>query len=202
MPSRDAISVVLGRFYPVVGQGLREILREDSRFAVTESDLSCLAIESPAPRVAIVDRSDEVVLRNRVAPGARDTEIVVFACDPELAYGKMLLACGVTCVSWNMPAAEIREVIHLAASGARIFASSTHARIERRWRDDAPSLTDREIEVLEYLSRDKAYGEIALALEISAETVRRHTGSIRRKLGVANRGGLVGLPVPNRSSAT
>lgn len=200
------ISVVLGRFYPVVGRGLQETLREDAGLTVIGSDLSCSDMErivhQQVPQVAILDRRDEVVLRGRLTPGTRDTAIVVFACDPEPAYARMLLACGATCVSWNASAKEILEVIHLAASGARLFASADSARIERWWPADALPLTDRETQVLEHLSRDETYAEIALALEISAETVRRHTVSIRRKLGVASRGDLVGLPVPSRRAAT
>lgn len=45
-------------------------------------------------------------------------------------------------------------------------------------------LTPRELEVLRHVSREASYGEIALAMGIQVETVRKHTASIRKKLDV------------------
>jgi NarL family two-component system response regulator YdfI len=49
------------------------------------------------------------------------------------------------------------------------------------------SLTERELEVLDYLSRGLANKQIALALELSEHTIKFHLSSIYTKMGVANR---------------
>ena len=51
-------------------------------------------------------------------------------------------------------------------------------------------LTIRESEVVEMLRRGSSTSEIAAALGIAAVTVRRHVGSIERKLGVSDRAGV------------
>jgi ATP/maltotriose-dependent transcriptional regulator MalT len=49
------------------------------------------------------------------------------------------------------------------------------------------SLSERERDVLRLLAAGLTNNEIADALFISAETVKKHTGSIYAKLGVGNR---------------
>lgn len=50
-----------------------------------------------------------------------------------------------------------------------------------------PSLTSREVEVLEYLARGKSNKEIGALLGIGETTVKSHLGSIFRKLDVLSR---------------
>lgn len=54
-------------------------------------------------------------------------------------------------------------------------------------------LTIRESEVVELLRRGASTSEIAAELGIAPVTVRRHIGSIERKLGVADRAGVIRL---------
>jgi len=54
-------------------------------------------------------------------------------------------------------------------------------------------LTIRESEVVELLRRGASTAEIATELGIAPVTVRRHVGSIERKLGVSNRAGVIRL---------
>lgn len=49
------------------------------------------------------------------------------------------------------------------------------------------TLSKRELEILEMLSRGLVYKEIAAELFISAETVRKHVYNIYNKLHVSNR---------------
>ena len=61
-----------------------------------------------------------------------------------------------------------------------------------------PLLTRREGDVLVLLRQGRSNAQIALALQIGVETVRSHARSIYRKLGVASRRELIGLPAPPR----
>ena len=53
--------------------------------------------------------------------------------------------------------------------------------------NDLNSLTNREKEILELLSRGMMYKEIALALNLANDTIRKHVYHIYEKLHVTNR---------------
>jgi DNA-binding NarL/FixJ family response regulator len=55
------------------------------------------------------------------------------------------------------------------------------------------SLTTREWEVVEMLLRSSSTSEIAVELGVAPVTVRRHVGSVERKLGVSTRAEVVAL---------
>lgn len=60
-------------------------------------------------------------------------------------------------------------------------------RSEGRTNQAMPSLTAREIEVVESLSRGLSYSDVAKCLDISTNTVRAHVRSIYEKLAVATK---------------
>jgi DNA-binding NarL/FixJ family response regulator len=63
------------------------------------------------------------------------------------------------------------------------------------------SLTTREWEVAELLLRAASTSEIATQLGVAPVTVRRHVGSVERKLGVATRAEVVALLTAGTSTA-
>ena len=58
---------------------------------------------------------------------------------------------------------------------------------EVNYTDAKKDLSDREREVLQWLSKGFSYKEIAIKLFISIETVRTHIRNIYEKLHVANK---------------
>ena len=65
--------------------------------------------------------------------------------------------------------------------------------VESRFEAKMATLTPREREVFEGLSRAETNDEIAHELQIGVETVRTHTAKILRKLGVRSRRALIGI---------
>jgi len=63
------------------------------------------------------------------------------------------------------------------------------------------SLTTREWEVVELLLRSASTSEIATQLGVAPVTVRRHVGSVERKLGVATRAEVVALLAAETAAA-
>jgi DNA-binding NarL/FixJ family response regulator len=63
------------------------------------------------------------------------------------------------------------------------------------------SLTTREWEVVELLLRSASTSEIATQLGVAPVTVRRHVGSVERKLGVATRAEVVALLTAETAAA-
>lgn len=58
---------------------------------------------------------------------------------------------------------------------------------DKAYRDSAPSLSNRQIEVLRLVVRGMSNPEIAEKLEVSVETVKTHLKSILAKLGASSR---------------
>jgi DNA-binding NarL/FixJ family response regulator len=192
-------TVVIGRFAPVVGRGLLDVLSEDHLVRVLANALECAALErmiaQHTPDVAIVDAPAERSTLMRLRTIGPATGIVVFAHDPSPAYGMGLMAAGATCVDRSVSAAEILKAVRVAARGGRVFASPNGAYVERCYPPDASPLTEREVQVLRYVSERTPYARIADALGISVETVRKHVANIRSKLGVQNTHELFGMRV-------
>jgi DNA-binding NarL/FixJ family response regulator len=202
----EPITVVLGRFDALVAHGLEQILREDRDVEILDTDLDRTALEQAvsvqAPRVAILDEADVA------DPSALDhlmaarplIGIVVLAHLPTVAYGMRLLAGGANCVAKESSAENILAAVHIAADGRRVFVADDGHLVERSHADAIASLTPRETEVLEYLSKGRSHGEIAHALQLGVETVRTHAAHIRGKLGVRNKRELIGLAIPVQSA--
>ncbi len=198
------VTVVLGRFDALLSRGLTQVLSEDRSLQIVGADLDRAALEdavvSRMPQVAILDEA--IARESAVLERLRDAQpaigIVVLAHLPTVAYGMRLLARGASCLSKHVSGADILAAVHIAADGRRVFADVDGHLVERSSPATA-SLTPREVEVLEYLSRGRSHAEIAHALQLGVETVRTHSAHIRRKLGVRNKRELTGLPIPVQS---
>jgi DNA-binding NarL/FixJ family response regulator len=201
------VTVVLGCFDPLVGRGLKQLLSEDQELLVIGADLDRAALEhagaSQAPQVAILDEA--VAAHPTVLERLKATHptigIVVLAHLPTVAYAMRLLAAGASCLAKDVSAAEILAAVHIVADGRRVFADVDGHLVERSYPAAVASLTPREVEVLEFLSRGQSHAEIAHALQLGVETIRTHAAHIRGKLGVRNKRELIGLSLPALSEA-
>lgn len=199
------VTVVLGRFDPLVGRGLAQILQEDQGLRIIGSDLDRAALEhavmSQAPQVVVLDEAvAQSTVLERLMAARRPIGIVVLAHLPTVAYGMRLFADGASCVAKEASAEDILAAVHIAADGRRVFAADDGHLVERSHPAAVASLTPREAEVLEYLSKGRSHGEIAHALQLGVETVRTHAAHIRGKLGVRNKRELIGLSIPVQSA--
>jgi DNA-binding NarL/FixJ family response regulator len=204
MPSSDDdkyIAVALGRFDALLGRGLRQILSEDARLQIVDTDLDTGALErivaQQAPLIVLLD--EESVAKPSVLARLRASQptigIVVLVHRPARACGMRLLAAGASCLPKDVSAADVLAAVHIAADGRRVFADDGHL-VERSRPAVSASLTPREVEVLECLSRGQSHAEIAHALQLGVETIRTHSAHIRGKLGVRSKRELIGLTIP------
>jgi len=88
-------------------------------------------------------------------------------------------------LSKNAPREEILAAIETVAGGGTYFPERIAQWMAER--DDRSSLSAREVEILEMVSRGLTNKEIAGALQISHYTVRNHINHISAKLQVADR---------------
>jgi DNA-binding NarL/FixJ family response regulator len=91
----------------------------------------------------------------------------------------------------------IADALLRVAAGERVFTPEQEkmavdelGRLARRARDSSgvrASLTDREVEILEYVSHGLTVKQVAKRLALSPRTVETHIAKLYRKLGVRNR---------------
>ena len=92
-----------------------------------------------------------------------------------------------------------RQIVFQAvAAGAAGYLSKdadrleiTHAILAVNWRPDAPSLSERERQVLEMIAEGMLAPEIGRRLYLSPATVKSHLQSLYEKLGVSDRAAAV-----------
>lgn len=193
-------TVVLGRLDSVLALGVVMLLREDPRLQVIECGPTDRALEDLLadwePPVAVVGETVEATMVEHLRSICPQTMVLVLAHDPSHDRGMGLLAAGANCVARCAPAFDLGAMVHRTARGERFFATADGGWIERRYPSHAEPLTDREREVFVYVTKGASHAAIACALDISYRTVQWHVARIIEKLGVQNRGELIGMPVP------
>ncbi len=85
----------------------------------------------------------------------------------------------------SAPRGELLSAIRAVAAGERHLPAALAQRLAGRV--GTPDVSEREREVLQLIARGKANKEIAAALGISEETVKRHASNLFVKMGVADR---------------
>jgi DNA-binding NarL/FixJ family response regulator len=84
-------------------------------------------------------------------------------------------------VSTRDDLARLHEALVAAGAGRRYMSERLRAIL------DGPTLTDRQIEILDRMARGEGRPEIARALGLSESTVRTHTKELYKRLGVNER---------------
>ncbi|WP_035793476.1 response regulator transcription factor [Kitasatospora mediocidica] len=88
-------------------------------------------------------------------------------------------------------AQELVAAVRTVAGGGSVLSPSAVGRLMRRMRGGSPSLSKREIEVLQLLADGLSNRQISAQLFISEATAKSHLTNIYGKLGVESRGAAV-----------
>jgi DNA-binding NarL/FixJ family response regulator len=196
------IRIVLVDDHPVVRAGLRALVDgQDDLTVVGEADGLEQALEVVAanpPDVVLMDLSlgagraggAEVT----AALGALDAPpavLVLTTYDTESDILRALEAGARGYLLKDAPPEELFRGIRATARGETVLAPSVAATLVRRTTPGASTITDREVEVLELLSRGLGNKEMARELFVSEATVKSHLSHIYTKLGVDTRAGAI-----------
>jgi len=193
------IKVLIVDDHAVLRQGLRLILREASDLNVVGEAASGMeAVERTkilAPDIVLLDiqlpdiSGVEVARQIRsVRPEARILMLTVSDRSDDLLGALKAGARGY--LLKNASAEEVLEAIRRVAAGEAVLPPELTARLIDELAKPEPTsetLTDREIEVLQYLAQGFGNKEIAAALAISENTVKTHVRHILAKLNVRSR---------------
>jgi DNA-binding NarL/FixJ family response regulator len=185
--SPERLRVLVVDDHDVVQWGIRLMLTEQSwveRCLSASSGVDALALARRyRPHVALVDlfigeeSGAEICEQLRAAEPA--TRVLLFsgagAISPHAA--RAAGASGFASKDW--PAQKISDAVRLVGLGRSVF--------ERSESQGALGLSDRERDVLALMAAGSTNPEIAEALHLSKHTIKEHTSSVFRKLGVRNR---------------
>ncbi len=202
------VRIVLVDDHPVVRAGLRAIIEgQDDLSVVGEAgDLAA------AERVVAAERPDVVLMDLSLGDGPGGAEVtarltalaqpprvlVLTTYDTESDIIRALDAGAQGYLLKDAPPEELWSGIRSVARGETVLASSVAATLVRRSTSPGPLVTEREVEVLELLSRGLGNKEMARELFVSEATVKSHLSHIYTKLGVDTRAGAVAAAIEQR----
>lgn len=175
------IRVLLEVSSPALRAGLRAILSSDKTIKVVNDSLD----EDMEADVIIASASHASFSSNRLMDSPSAAILLLSDALPNVReMRRSAQAWGV--LPADASAEEISAAVHALAQGLIVGTSSLLFESESEPLSDGP-LTERELEVLDLLSKGLANKQIAVELGISEHTVKFHVSSIYQKLNVTNR---------------
>jgi DNA-binding NarL/FixJ family response regulator len=183
--------------HPIVRSGITSVLATQSDVEVVgEASNGRDAVEAAIrlePDVVLMDLRMPVlngvgasaeILRAR--PATRIVVLTTYASDGEVL--RAIEAGAVGYLLKDVPHEELFRALRAVARGERYLAPVVTERLMSRLQRPARiALTDRELDVLQSVSRGHGNKQIASALGIAEPTVKAHLVHIFEKLGVENR---------------
>jgi DNA-binding NarL/FixJ family response regulator len=192
--SKAAVRVLIVDDHPVVRAGLASLLRrqiglklagaahsaEEAMEVLKRSSVDVMLLDLRMPSINGID------LLNLLKTQDDSPRVIILSSyEFEEEIYRAVKAGARGYLSKNAPREEIVAAIEAVAAGGTYFPERIIQWIEER--DARSSLSAREIEILEMVSRGLTNKEIAGVLQISHYTVRNHINHISAKLQVADR---------------
>lgn len=202
------IRIVLVDDHPVVRAGLRALIGAQDDLSVVGEAYDLTSAE----RVVARQRPDVVLMDLSLGDGPGGAEVtalltslpepprvlVLTTYDTEADILRALDAGAHGYLLKDAPPEQLWSGIRSTARGETVLASSVAATLVRRASSPGPVVTEREVEVLELLSRGLGNREMARELFVSEATVKSHLSHIYTKLGVETRAGAVAAAIERR----
>jgi two-component system NarL family response regulator len=195
MPEPAKIRILIVDDHRVVRVGLRTLISAEADMEVvaeaSDGPGALAAYETHHPDVTLLDLrlpdmgGPEVIteLRKR-DPKAKVIVLTSFDADEDIFRAVHAGARGYL-LKGTFPDGILEEAIRSVHAGNRIIPNEVADRLVDRMTN--PSLTPREIAVLELVAKGLSNREIGTALSTSAGTVKTHLKRIYAKLGVGDR---------------
>jgi DNA-binding NarL/FixJ family response regulator len=208
MTANPTISILLVDDHPVVRQGYRRVLENQSDFrVVAEADNAAgayVAFKTHAPDVVVMDISMKgasglEAIRNIRARDDR-ARILVFSMHSEAALVKTAFNAGASgFVTKSSEPAALIQAIRSVARGERAMSDDiAHALAEDSLNPSQSMLErlgEREIEILRQLAAGSTADQIAANLNLSLKTVQNYHYMVKAKTGLQTDAQLVRLAV-------
>jgi DNA-binding NarL/FixJ family response regulator len=191
------IRILIADDHPVVRDGLSGIFGGAEDFEVvglaSDGEEAVELARRLKPDVVLMDlrmpRMDGVTAIRQLAPAQRILVLTTFDADTDVLPAIEAGATGY--LLKDAPRSELYRAVRAAARGEAVLSPPVATRVLRAARSDEPSLSAREIEILELVARGTTNREAAERLFISEATVKTHLIHIYAKLGVPDRASAV-----------
>ncbi len=186
------ISVLLVDDHALVRSGFRRMLEDDPGIqVVAEASDGHDAVESALrlrPMVVVMDFAlpsmNGAVATRQILKSAPETAVLILSMHSEPSYVRTCLEAGAQgYLLKNAMDLELVAAVKQVAAGVRVLDPRLGALAES---GEEPSLTTRELEVLQLIVNGKSNKEIATVLGLSANTVAVHRANIMQALGIHN----------------
>jgi DNA-binding NarL/FixJ family response regulator len=207
----DKITVLLVDDHAVVRRGFRRMLDDDETLEVVgEASNGVEAVrlaEKLRPEVIVMDcalpEMTGLEATRKILQSHPETAILMLSMHSEDTLVRQALDAGARgYVLKNAMDLDLASAIKSVAAGKSVIDPQVQRTESLKGERDA-ALTERELEVLQYIVAGKSNKEIASELDLSVNTISVHRANIMERLGIhktaelvvyAIRNGLVNLP--------
>ena len=192
------ITVLLVDDHGLVRRGFRRMLEDEPGIQVVgEASDGNDAVEAAArlhPAVVVMDFAlpsmNGAVATRCILKARPETAVLILSMHSEPTYVRTCLDAGARgYLLKNAMDLELVDAVKRVAAGERVLDQRLGSLAERE--EDAPSLTTRELEVLQLIVLGRSNKDIATVLGLSANTVAVHRANIMQALGIHNTAELV-----------
>ena len=209
MPKK--ITVLLVDDHGLVRRGFRRMLEDEADIEVIgeagDGEESVKLAKKLRPRVVVMDCAlpgmNGLEATRQIAAESPETSVLMLSMHSESTWVRQAIEAGARgYVLKNAMDLELGPAIRKIAAGETVFDPKVEQKTTLRGERNT-ALTQRELEVLQMIVDGKSNKEIAIALDLSANTVAVHRANIMNTLGIhktaelvvyAIRAGLVNVP--------
>jgi DNA-binding NarL/FixJ family response regulator len=194
----ESISVILVDDHNLVRRGFRRLLEDDPGISVVgeagDGHEALALVSSLKPDVVVMDFAlpsmNGAVATRRISALSPSTAVLILSMHEEATYVRTCLEAGARgYLLKNAMDLELVSAVKKAAAGERVLDPRLGRLAEQS--EPAPSLTTRELEVLQLIVHGKSNKDIAVVLGLSANTIAVHRANIMQALGIHNTAELV-----------
>jgi len=202
----DRLRILLADDHAVVREGLKALINAQPDMAVVgeaADGLEAVALAAAVnPDVVVMDvsmpRLNGIAATTRMKAEGPYRRVLALTVHEDTGYLRRLLEAGANGYALKRAAAEelVRAIRTVAGGGTYLDPSLAGAVVggfvgEPPEKTTAAELSDREVEVVQYIARGYSNKEIAARLKLSVKTVETYKARSMEKLGLRNRVALV-----------
>ena len=205
------ITVLLVDDHSLVRSGFRRMLEDEADIEVIgeagDGEESVKLAKKLRPRVVVMDCAlpgmNGLEATRQIIDESPETSVLMLSMHSESTWVRQAIEAGARgYVLKNAMDLELGPAIRKIAAGETVFDPKVEQKTTLRGERNT-ALTQRELEVLQMIVDGKSNKEIAIALDLSANTIAVHRANIMNTLGIhktaelvvyAIRAGLVNVP--------
>jgi DNA-binding NarL/FixJ family response regulator len=203
------VRVLIAESTDITRFGIIGILKEDNSIEVADTAHTAPQAEklykSGKPDLCLVSNSLNelnipVFMKNLLSID-KSAKVVILTDNADISNLNAALEAGVSgCLLKNIEKEELKNSIHQAVQGKKVFSQAFNSLMSNRYADLAQNksdstlldqITKRETEVLQLIVDGYTSQEIAKILYISPRTVETHRSNLMQKLNIKNTAALV-----------